>query len=160
MLTRQSDYPTKAQRKTRGLLCRGKAVELRTRFNGRSAPGGNYYPESRHYVKACNNPKGGRHPFVEAFGGIDENICEDLSAAGCKTIELRLPGAPPRYAVLDDFLRKGFSVTWNDSRFCSPRRYMALCLWYDNPSRLLERVLEIERLARREREAGRQKALF
>lgn len=129
----------------RSEFSKGKAVELHTTFDGGPARGGNFYPDSRHYVKKCNKPGAGRHPHGGGLGGIDDDIFRELIERDCLTIELQLPGEPPRYAAFKDLIQEGVSVRWRDPRFPGPRRYLKENFWHESAFRLRSRLEEISR---------------
>ena len=143
----------------RSEFCKGKAVNLETTFDGGPAPGGSYYPESRHYVKKCNKAGAGRHPHGCGLGGIDDDIFRELISRDCLTIELQLPGEPPRYAAFKDLIQEGVSVRWRDPRFPGPRRYLRESFWCESPFRLRARLQEIQQEERRKTEQAHTKQL-
>jgi hypothetical protein len=129
----------------RSEFSKGKAVELQTIFDGGPAPGGSYYPESRHYCKRCKGKNAGRHPHGGGLGGIDDDIFRELIERDCLTIELQLPNEPVRYAAFKDLIQEGVSVRWRDPRFPGPRRYLKENFWHESAFRLRSRLEEISR---------------
>jgi|GEM_PF-1107897 hypothetical protein len=152
----RGDYPMKGTSRARSEFAKGQMVQMKTTFDGTEAPGGNYYPETRHYVKACRNSNAGRHPHRPVFGGIDSEIFSELKRSRCQTIELRLPGQTPMYATFEDLLEEGFSVFWKDPRFSGPRRYLDQRFWYRKPSDVRSRLSKLQERRRMGSGEGRQ----
>ncbi len=134
---------------SRSDLTKGKSASLSTAFNGRPAPGGAFYPESKHYRKVCKSPKAGRHPYRDALGGIDAPIVEELQRRGCETIELQLADKTVHYALFQDLMTSGFLVRWKDRRFPA-RWYLGGPFWCSTVEALRDRqsALQAEQLAR------------
>lgn len=137
--------------------CKGE--KLTTRFAGREAPGGVYYPETRHYLKVCKHPSAGRHPATGEIGGIDVPIVQELQKRGCKTLQVILADGSGYFIQLPVFLDKGRRVSWKDRRFPA-RMYCPAAFWHRSETELLTaiRVAQIE--AQKAAETERQGVLF
>lgn len=106
-------------------------VLLITRFNGQDALGGIYDPVTHTFTKRCKHPKGGRHPFKDAYGGFDSHIIDKLRDMGCQMIILSLADCQ-RYITFQNFVEYSFVEHWHDPRFHFPRYYAPAYCWSDN----------------------------
>lgn len=114
----------------------GKGERLSTVYAGKQAPGGIYYPATRHYIKRCKHTAGGRHPATGDLGGIDLPIVEELKRRGCKTIELELSDRKRFYIPFSVFLEKSKVVNWRDARFPA-RTYCPEIFWVASEAELI-----------------------
>jgi hypothetical protein len=140
-------------------LKKGKGEKLMTRFAGREAPGGVYYPETKHYLKVCKHPSAGRHPKTGEIGGIDVPVIQELGRRGCITLQVVLADGSGYFIPFAAFLEKGRTVSWNDRRFPA-RMYCPAAFWHRNETELLHAIQEAEIEAQKAAEEKRQGVLF
>jgi len=117
----------------------GKGERLSTVYAGKQAPGGIYYPATRHYIKRCKHTAAGRHPATGDLGGIDLPIIEELKRRGCKTMELVLSNGREFFITFNVFLEKSKVVKWHDARFPA-RTYCPEVFWVASEAELIESV--------------------
>ncbi len=140
-------------------LKNGKGEKLITRFAGREAPGGIFYSETSHYVKACKHPSAGRHPATGEIGGIDVPVIRELERRSCRTLQVILADGSGYFIQFPLFLDKGRTVSWKDRRF-PPRMYCPAAFWYRSEKELLGAIQEAEIEAQKAAEEERQCVLF
>ncbi len=104
------------------------SILLYTTFNGKPVIGGSYNPLKRLYVKKCKHVNAGKHPHKCAYGGIDDDIIQQLEQHGCRTMQLCLADGTVLFIRFEVFKAQGFSVNWRDPRF-GPRWYAPSHLW-------------------------------
>ena len=106
------------------------SILLYTTFNGKPVVGGSYNPSKRFYVKKIkNNPNAGKHPHKPAYGGIDEDVIQQLDQHGCWMMKLVLADGTELFIRYSIFKAQGFSVNWRNPRF-GPRWYAPSHLWH------------------------------
>jgi hypothetical protein len=103
-------------------------IKLMTTFDGRPAPGGLYDTVTGTYYKACRSQNGGQHPHRFDLGALDAPIVERLKNLECQKIVLELPGDTFEISFAD-FLKQGYTQTWNDPRFPFERWYCQARHW-------------------------------
>jgi len=125
----------------------GKCERLSTVYAGKQAPGGVYYPATRHYVKVCKHASAGRHPATGDLGGIDLPIIDELKQRGCVSMELKLSNGDRYFIPFSVFLEKCKVVKWRDPRFPA-RAYCPEVFWVASESEL-KRLMEAQEKKRR-----------
>jgi len=105
-----------------------KAERLSTIYAGKQAPGGCFYPATKHYIKKCKHVSAGRHPVTGDLGGIDIPVIEELKRRGCKTMQLELANGKNFYIPFEVFKDKCRIVKWRDARFPA-RAYCPEIFW-------------------------------
>lgn len=116
-------------------LKEGKGERLLTIYAGKEAPGGYFYPMTKHYIKKCKHVSAGRHPATGELGGIDVPIVEELTRRGCKTMQLELANGKNFYIPFGIFKNKCRIVQWRDARF-PDRAYCPEVFWVTSETEL------------------------
>jgi len=105
-----------------------KCERLSTIYAGKEAPGGYFYPATKHYIKKCKHVSAGRHPATGDLGGIDVPIIEELARRGCVTMQLELANGESFYIPFAVFKDKCRVIKWRDVRFPA-RAYCPEIFW-------------------------------
>ena len=105
------------------------SILLYTQYGGKPVVGGSYSPSKRFYTKKCKHINAGKHPHKCAFGGIDDDVIQQLEQHGCWMMKLCLADGTTLYIRYSIFRAQGFSVNWKDPRF-GPRWYAPSHLWH------------------------------
>lgn len=116
-------------------LKEGKGEKLLTIYAGKEAPGGYFYPVTKHYVKKCRHASAGRHPVTKELGGIDVPIISELTRRGCKTMQLELANGESFFIPFAVFKNKYRIVKWRDERFPA-RAYCPEVFWVTSKTEL------------------------
>jgi hypothetical protein len=140
------------------------AILFYTTFNGKPVIGGSYNPSKRFYVKKCKHANAGKHPHKPAYGGIDDDVIQQLDQHECWMMKLCLADGTELFIRYSVFKAQGFSVNWRDPRF-GPRWYCASHLWHNTleeakAAKTPEPAPTPEPMRRKEKEPYRQGLLF
>lgn len=118
-------------------LKEGIGERLLTVYAGKEAPGGYFYPATKHYIKKCKHASAGRHPATGDLGGIDVPIVEALTRRGCVTMQLELANGESFYIPFAVFKDKCRVIKWRDVRFPA-RAYCPEVLWVSSMDKLAD----------------------
>lgn len=107
-------------------LHKGKGEKMFTTFADREAPGGYFYPESKHYWKKVSLRQ--RHTYMNSYS-IDLPIIEELKARGCRTMEITVSDTGQAYSIpFSLYLKKMQERRYPDGRF-PPRTNVSLSVF-------------------------------